>query len=223
MSDQVADFLAGGYLAWGAGIGLLLSWLRIGPAGAVLAGFGVAGMIAAGPVAWWAAGPVLAAAFVRDGFEALRRPVVPVVVSLVCAFALYTSTPDTEMARCLCGATVGAGAGALWQRWSWSHAALVVTVLLALGAAVDGRTRASAVIGGLGVAAVHGLVQWRPPPPGWRELVSVLVTAGASLLCARVAGLADSAGFAVGVVVPTVAVAAGAARWLSRPRPVTAA
>jgi len=175
---------------------------------------------------WFAAGAGLGAAVVAvrrvDAWSSRRPPVtpplLPVVLSLNAVGWLYASTPDTELARFLIGAVLAAGAGARTLGQSWRLPAAAVTVAVAAAAFADGRTRTSAVVGGIGIAAVHAVVQrWGPGRPR-PQLLGLAVWASA--VCARSAGagpglarpLAVAAVALAVVVVWTVAVPAWRAR-----------
>ena len=141
------------------------------------------------------------------------RPWLGALLSLGAVLGMYACTPDTELSRQAAGGVVGAAAVATAGRWSWARTADVITVVLVVVAISDGRPRTSAIVGGLAIAAVHHLAQ--------RQVhLSPLVVAlagGATLVCSRVAGTAESTSTSIAVVA-AVAVAAAGAVCLDRAR-----
>lgn len=86
-----------------------------------------------------------------------------ILASVAAASAAYACVPDTERALVVLGAVVAVGAAALVWRWRWEGAAPVTSVALAWVAVTDGSARPSAVVGTLGVVAIHHLLQLRLP------------------------------------------------------------
>jgi hypothetical protein len=194
--DQLRDLLAGG-------------WFRDGLLAGLAAGIGF-GLVAGE----------------RNPSRARRVGIgSAVLVSLLAAWGAYACTPDTELARSLTGAVVGGGAAAVAAGLAWWWPSWLVTGALLVVAANDGAPRASAVIGTVAIATLHvaGQLHLRA---GSHPVAVVAVVAVAVALCSRAAGLADTAGAALLVAVPTVLVAVGAlgasrflAPWSSRPSP----
>ena len=148
-----------------------------------------------------------------------------VAASVIALVGAYVCTPDTELARAFLGAIVAAGVVVLAAAGPWRAYAGCTTVFVVIAAVVDGRGRASAVVGTLATAVIHALAQAalarsahgrdRPPRVAVGEtlrqsapLVILAVTAAAFAVTSRVAGLADSALIATAVAVPTLIVVA---------------
>jgi len=126
-------------------------------------------------------------------------------VGVVAALGVFAVVPDTERALALLGAVVVSAVAVrrLDRRW-------LATVALAAAwvAVVDGDPRGSAIAGGLGCAALPGLLAVWPDPPSSahrrRWAVVALALAGTAL-CSRVAGRRSSTLEAVAMVVLVVA------------------
>ena len=148
------------------------------------------------------------------------RGAAPVLISMVAAASVYTCVPDTERALIVLGAIVGSGLCALRFHWPWGAATAVSTVALAWVAVVDGSARSSAVVGALGVVAIHQLLQMamRDDRVSAR---SALVLLGIGV--ATCAASARLAGVGSGIARPVLEAAAAvtltaAAAWLLRAR-----
>ncbi len=204
-TDAVGDLLAGGYFLAGAVVGLAVAIID---------------------QVW----------LVRPADRARRSDTAAAAAASVLAlFGAYVCTPDTELARAFLGAILAAAVVVLAAAGPWRAYAGCTTVFVVIAAVLDGRGRASAVVGTLATAVIHALAQAalarsaegrdRPPRVAvgealrrWAPLVILAVTAAAIGVTSRVAGLADSALTAAAVAVPTVAVVAVALMPVPRAR-----
>jgi hypothetical protein len=142
--------------------------------------------------------------------SALAAPRGWAVVSMGCAFAVYSCVPDTEGALTVLGVTAGVGLVTEATRRPWAPGAVVCTIAMVWVALTDGRPRASAVVGALAIAGLHALslcIVRRGPATRSTALAAAVVIAAAGW-CGRVAGLADSGATAVVLTVPALALVA---------------
>jgi hypothetical protein len=198
-----------------------LRWLDTG---VLLAGTVMVALLLRGHLSPFALVAVGAGIAIARAGDLGRLPVGAAAVSMLCAAATYGCVPDTEAALTVLGATVGVGAVAEATRLKWGPAAAVVTTALAWVALVDGSPRTSALVGGLAIAAVHGvgvLALRSRPSLAWAVPFAVLVVA-AAWWCSRVAGLSDSGAAAAVLAFPALAgvvvAAVGVVRHASSPR-----
>ena len=185
--DHLRDLLAGG-------------WFRDGLLAGLAAGFGF-GLIAG-----------------EDDPSRAQRVAIgnAVLVSLLAAGGAYACTPDTELARMLTGAVVGAGAAAVAAGAAWWWPSWLVTAALLVVAAHDGAPRASAVIGTVAIALLHVIGQLHLRA-GARPVVVVPLVAVTMAVCSRVAGLRATAGPAVVIAAVAVVAAIGLLEVLGAP------
>jgi hypothetical protein len=198
---QWADDLLGAEELWTAAAGslamaiVLLAVPRTGPGhrvpwAPVVLLAGLAAGTASGTTHRWDVVLVAAGVAVVAALRARRSlpPAPAAAASVLAAGALYACLPDTEVARVILGAVTVTGALAVALRRPWLVAAWTVTAALIAATLVDGRSRATAVVGGMAIALIHALVtllpRARPRWPAW-DLAVVAVALG---VCSRVAG-----------------------------------
>ena len=164
--DRLSALLDGGYLIVGALIAALVGALgRSAPHRALALGFVIALSWRGEPlgtVSVLALGAVgLSVAVERRQWPSVtgQEALIAMVLSATASAGIYACVPDTEMARALAGATGGAAVVALLRRTAWAPSTAMVSGGVAAIALIDGWARPSAVVGGLGIAVVHAVVQ----------------------------------------------------------------
>lgn len=108
------------------------------------------------------------------------------VISVGAVGALYACVPDTEHAFVLMGGLVAAIGLAVGLQAPWGPTGRAVTASLVLIAWIDGSTRPSAVIAGVGIAVVHAVAT--SSRPGARTIV---IAVAGMLVLSRGVGLLD--------------------------------